>query len=109
MDAIPRGLEQRKASRFQVTVPVELATGTGVTRDLSVCGVFVETELTFVLGEAIQLTLVLEHFDPTRPVRLHCRGYVVRIEPGRPGGGAAVAITAYRFDKEISLGAEPIQ
>ena len=97
MDRIWGKAERRQAQRFHITVPVELSLGTGITRDLSVCGVFVETTQAFVLGEEVQLTLALAHFSPAQPVRLRCRGRVVRIELPRTGGGIAVAITAYQF------------
>ena len=99
-------LERRQAQRLEMTVPVELGSGTGITRDLSICGVFVETEQVFSLGEIIQFTLVFEHVSPAQPVRLQCRGRVVRIEH-RPVGGAAIAITAYRFDRHTHGNAKP--
>ncbi|HSF32097.1 MAG TPA: PilZ domain-containing protein [Candidatus Tectomicrobia bacterium] len=92
--------ERRKAPRFRVALPVELPEGTGVTRDLSVCGVFLETERLFALGEVIQFALILQYVDPSRPVRLHCRGQVVRVEPRGQGIGLALAITEYRFNGE---------
>jgi hypothetical protein len=83
-----------------VALPVELPDGEGVTRDLSVCGVFLETEGVFALGEVIQFALVLRYVDPKRPVRLRCRGQVVRVEPRGTGIGLALAITEYRIDEE---------
>ena len=38
----------------------------------------------------------VEHLDPDHPVRLHCRGQVVRVEPVDGHTGVAVAITVYR-------------
>lgn len=108
MDRIVGRAERRQAQRFHIMVPVELSMGTGITRDLSVCGVFVETTQAFILGEVVQLTLVLGHFNPAQPVRLHCRGRVVRIEPSRTGGGIAVAITAYRFDSDKRIGTKSL-
>jgi hypothetical protein len=90
--------DRRKATRFQVALPVELVEGTGITRDLSARGVFFETDCVFGLGEVIQFALVLEYIDPGRPVRLHCRGRVVRFERQGNTMGVAVAITAYRLD-----------
>jgi hypothetical protein len=97
MDKIEGWADRRQAQRFHIAVPVELSMGTGITRDLSVCGVFIETTQAVTLGEEVQLTLVLAYFSPAQPVRLHCRGRVVRIEPSHIGGGIAVAITAYQF------------
>ena len=97
MDRIGGWADRRQAQRFHLAVPVELSMGTGTTRDLSVCGIFIETTQAFTLGEEVQLTLVLACFRPAQPVRLHCRGRVVRIEPSHISGGIAVAITAYQF------------
>jgi PilZ domain len=98
--------DRRKAPRFQVALPVELVEGTGVTRDLSAGGVFFETDRVFGLGEVIQFALVLEYIDPGRPVRLQCRGRVVRLEPRGNTMGVAVAIAAYRLDAQSPGGME---
>ena len=90
--------DKRRAQRFRVTLPVGLHGGMAMTRDLSACGVFFETTLTFVLGECLRLTLILEHVDPGRRLRLQCRGRVVRIEPCGVGVGVAMDIMAYRLD-----------
>jgi hypothetical protein len=90
--------DRRKAPRFQVALPVELPEGTGITRDLSACGVFFETDRVFAVEEVIQFALVLEHIDPSRPVRLRCRGQVVRVERGDHTMEVAVAVKAYRLD-----------
>jgi PilZ domain len=98
--------DRRKAPRFRVALPVELVEGKGVTRDLSAGGVFFETDRVFGLGEAIQFALVLEYIDPGRPVRLQCRGRVVRLEPRGNTMGVAVAIAAYRLDAQSPGGME---
>ena len=90
--------ERRRAQRFRVALLVELTEGTAVTRDLSASGVFFEATRTFVVGECIQFTLVLEHVDPGHAVHLHCCGRVVRIEPRSTGVGVAVTNIAYRID-----------
>jgi hypothetical protein len=83
---------------------MELSEGTGLTRDLSACGVFFETDRVFAPGEVIQFALVLEHIDPNRPVRLRCRGQVVRVERRGDTMGVAVAITAYQLDAQVHGG-----
>src|ERR671924_2052830 len=98
--------DKRRAQRFRMTLPVELKGGTAMTRDLSTCGVFFETAQTFVPGQSLQLTLVLEHVDPGCQVRLQCQGRVVRVEPCSIGLGVAVDITAYRLDSQICNGTE---
>jgi hypothetical protein len=75
---------------------VEWEGGTGITRDVSVGGVYFVTQQTFSLGAPLECTLLFEHLDPGQPVRLHCRGQVVRVESVDGKTGVAVAITAYR-------------
>jgi hypothetical protein len=90
--------DRRKAPRFQVALRVELQGGEGVTRDLSAYGAFFETDRVFALGEVIEFAIILEHIDPNRPLRLQCRGRVVRVEQRGDTMGIAVVITAYRFN-----------
>jgi hypothetical protein len=92
-------LDRRKAERYQAALPVELTQGTGITRNLSACGVFFETDCAFCTGEVIEFTLVLEYLDPGRPVRLQCRGRVVRVDQHGRIMGVAVEITDYRFNR----------
>jgi hypothetical protein len=87
--------DRRKAPRFQVALPVELLEGTGITRDLSACGVAFETTRIFAIGEVIQFALVLEYIDPRQLVRLQCRGHVARLERQGNAMRVAVAIKAY--------------
>jgi hypothetical protein len=75
---------------------VELDHGIGLTRDVSVGGVFFVTLQRFSPGDPIECTLVFEHLDPDHHVRLHCCGQVVRVEPDDGTMGIAAAITAYR-------------
>jgi hypothetical protein len=91
--------ERRRAGRFPIAIPVELERGTGVTRDVSLSGVFFETDQFVVLGQPIRLTLVLERASPSQPVRLQCEGRVVRVERHQPELrlGVAVAIESHRF------------
>lgn len=98
--------DRRKAPRFQVALPVELLEGRGISRDLSAGGVFFETDRVFGLGEVIQFALVLEYIDPGQPVRLQCRGRVVRLERRGNTMGVAVAIAAYRLDAQSHGGVE---
>ncbi len=98
-EAAQRFPERRRAARFPIAIPVELEGGTGVTRDVSLSGVFFETNQFFALGELIRLTLVLERASPGQPVRLQCDGRVVRVERRQAELrlGVAVAIESYRF------------
>jgi hypothetical protein len=90
------GPDKRRAPRFRVELRVKWDHGTGITRDVSVDGVFFMTQQVCSPGDPIECTLVFEHLDPDHPVRLRCRGQVVRVEPDDGHTGVAVAITAYR-------------
>jgi hypothetical protein len=91
--------EDRRAPRHKGKLPVELESGKGVTRDFSGSGVFFETDRSFSPGQFIEFTLVLEHIDPDRPVRLKCRGEIVRIEASGQKIGVAAAINSYTFEE----------
>jgi PilZ domain len=91
------GPDRRRAPRFQVELLVELDHGTGLTRNVSVCGIFFVTRQRFSPGDPIECILVFKDLDPDHPVRLHCLGQVVRVEPDDENMGVAVAITAYRM------------
>ena len=91
--------ERRRDTRLPIAIPVELEGGTGITRDVSLSGVFFETDRYLVLGEQIRLTLLLGRLSPDYPVRLQCDGRVVRVERREMQVrlGVAVAIESYRF------------
>ena len=94
----PENADRRRAPRFRIAIPVELEEGTGITRDVSLSGVFFETNQSFAPGERVSLILVLERSSPGRPVRLQCEGRVVRVTRSDPKIGVAVAIASFRFD-----------
>ena len=95
---MPRlGPERRWTPRFRLELRVEWDHHTGLTRDVSAGGVFFVTQEALSPGDPIALTLVFERLDPDHPLRLHCRGQVVRVEPYDGTSGIAVAITAYHL------------
>lgn len=89
--------ERRRAARFRIAIPVELEEGMGITRDVSLAGVFFEAEHSFAPGEQISLIMVLERASPGRAVRLQCEGRVVRVTHLDRRIGVAVAISGYKF------------
>src|SRR5208337_3300930 len=93
----PNRSDRRRAARFQIAIPVELEGGTGTTRDVSLSGVFFETEQSFAPGEEISLALLLERVSPGRPVRLECEGRIVRVTRFDGRIGVAVAFSSYKF------------
>jgi len=85
--------ERRQALRYRVALPAELeSNGTGQTLDVSVLGVFLETEQSFSPDGPITLSL---RFGGG--VRVQCEGEVIRVERRGEKLGVAVALTSYRF------------
>ena len=88
--------DRRRATRYQVGLPVELHEGSGITRDVSESGVFFETDQSFAPGTPISFSLILGHADPEGPFRLQCKGSIVRVEEHEGKIGIAARITSYR-------------
>ena len=71
--------ERRSETRQRVGLPVSRpGGGTGITRDVSATGLFVEFDGRLEAGDAIELSVALP--DEKRPLRLQARGVVVRVE-----------------------------
>jgi hypothetical protein len=94
-----KGSEERKEPRYSGNILVELESGKGITRDFSGEGIFFETDRSFSLGQPIEFTLVLEHIDPERPVRVKCLGEIVRVEESGPKIGVAATLSSYTFEE----------
>lgn len=86
-------VERRQAPRYRVALPVDLEPGSGQTRDLSVSGVFFETDRPFLPGTFIRFSVGFGS-----GLRVRCEGRVVRVEPGEGKVGVAVAFTSYGFE-----------
>ncbi len=93
-ETFPDGPDRRQAQRHRLAVPVKLGDGHAITRDISAAGVFFETEQSMTRGQSIALSLIFEHV----PVRLHCQGEVVRVEPGERTMGVGAMFTTYHFE-----------
>lgn len=89
--------EHRIEPREVVSLPLDLGGGqTGITRDISVSGVFFETDADQAPGSEVAFSI---DFDtPGGPMRLICRGTVVRTEQIGKRQGAAVRIIESRFE-----------
>jgi len=98
VEQVPGPVERRQALRFPIRLPVELEQGTGITRNISISGVFFETDQAFSTGDSIRLTLVLEPIFSGIPTRLHCLGKIVRAEWHEKKPGVGVAFTSYWFE-----------
>jgi PilZ domain len=95
-------MEQRKAQRFELKLPLELIrkgsqalSEHGETRNLSSVGVLFAADAPLRIGEAVEYMITL----PSTPndgekVRLHCLGKVVRFSPET---GVAATLERYEF------------
>ena len=87
----------RSVRRHVLALPVELARGSGVTRDVSTGGVYFLTDQVYPLDSQVDLTLVFGATLPESPIQVQCHARVVRVEPRSDGVGIAAAITSLSF------------
>ena len=88
-----RPAEKRKEQRADAAMPVVLADGMGVTRDMSVSGVYFWTDMPAflpALGNSISFAVAITR--PGGKMTIKCRGVVVRTEPRGNDVGVAVKI-----------------
>ena len=93
------GQENRRATRYKTALPVEVGSEKCTSIDVSSSGIFFETDKSFSPGQPIEFTIVLENVDPAHPVRLQCRGAIVRVEDKGQKVGVAATISTYTFEK----------
>lgn len=82
----------REGERFDVEVPVHLEQGSGVSRNVSMSGIYFVTDLTFIEGETLRFTMSFEYAIPGRQMQLDCQARVVRVEPLGDKSGVAARI-----------------
>ncbi len=88
-------VERRSAERFLVSLPVETDRGRGVTRDVSVAGLYLVTDQALAVNDHLQMTLSVPDPDHPRarpPLRVILRGRVVRVEDRAGALGAGIAL-----------------
>ena len=90
--------DRRRAQRYPLELRVELAHGAGVTRDVSIAGVYLVTDQSYGVGAPIEFTLVFGEATAETMVRLRCHGKVIRVEPSGEKVGVAVTITSYTLE-----------
>ena len=87
----------RSVRRHVLALPVQLARGSGLTRDVSAGGVYFLNDQVYPLDSQVDLTLVLGATLPGSPIQVQCHARVVRVEPRSDGVGIAAAITSLNF------------
>jgi hypothetical protein len=90
--------DRRRAERFIGAIPIELKQGRGLTRDFSTDGVYFETDQPLSVGEELDFTMHLDNTDSIKPLRVHCRGKVLRVETFAEQTGAAIVICSHVFE-----------
>jgi len=87
----------RSARRYVVDLPVQLARGSGLTRDVSAAGVYFLTDQAYPLDSQVDLTLMFAATPPEPSIQVQCHARVVRVEPRSDHVGIAAAITSLSF------------
>ena len=90
-----KGSEAREAPRFLCALPVMTGSSKGITRDLSSSGIFFESDDSFLPGQTIEFSIVLEYLYPDNPVCIKCSGAIVRVEKNRKKICIAATIDSY--------------
>jgi len=84
--------EKRGKDRVFTRMPVNLEAATGVTRDVSETGLYIETDAKYAVGSEISVSVAVD--TPGGKMMLRCRGNIVRIEPRETKVGLAVHLIA---------------
>lgn len=87
----------RSAQRYHLGLPVQLPGASGLTRDVSTGGVYLQTDQTYHLDSLIDFTLAFGTMEQTPPIHVRCHARVVRVEPRSDHVGIAVVITSVVF------------
>jgi Tfp pilus assembly protein PilZ len=82
---------RRSEERVFAALPVILGGAKAITRDVSASGIFVETDVSYSLGEPISFSIELD--NPGGKLVLKGQGDVVRIERRETKIGVALRIT----------------
>ena len=82
---------QRHEERVNVSLPVRLGKGKGLTRDVSASGVSFEIDTSYALGSEISFEVELE--TGANKMLMKCKGTIVRTDDHGAKKGVAVKIT----------------
>ena len=106
------GKDNRRAARIPVALPVNLnPTGSAggnliaTTRDVSSNGVSFEFNSPIDIGSEVSFILILpEQITHGKPIRIKCKGKVVRVSRARPESGPVnVAATIERYEEFLPV------
>jgi len=84
-----------RPDRHIVSIPVTLGKKTGIVKDISATGIYFEIDCEQKVGSDI--TFELELMTPGGPIRVNCKGHIVRLE----NKGKHVGIAAKIEDSEF--------
>ena len=90
--------DNRRTPRYEVHLPVEVAGQAATTRDMSVSGVYFETDGSLTVGSEIDFAISLKVNEGAPTVRMSCHGKVVRIDRRDEKTGVAAMIESVWFD-----------
>ena len=85
--------EKRREERIRLEVPVMLANGVGMSRDISGSAIYFVTEQFLPPGSAVNFSVRLDHACPGKPLQLDCRGQVLRVEAAGEKFGIAASFS----------------
>lgn len=89
--------KQRSEPRERVDLPLQLGDGqTGVARDISASGLFIETDSEQSMGSLVDVEIELD--TPGGPMKLKAQGRIVRIESQGGRKGVAVKLVASKLE-----------
>jgi len=98
--------DKRRAQRFAMALPVAVKTvdkggeeKSVETIDISSTGVYFELGVPMDIGSAMEFVLTLPaEITQGKPVRVKCRGKVVRVDKGNRPNSVGVAATIERYE-----------
>lgn len=89
--------EKRASQRIDVEVPVHIGHERAYTRDISWAGIYFVTNQSFLEGRDLRFSLDLSYALPGKPIKLDCRGEVIRVETHGERYGVAVKINNFQY------------
>lgn len=84
-----------RAERHPVSMPISLGAKIGIAKDISATGIYFEIDAKQKVGSNI--TFLLELITPGGPIKINCKGKVVRLENKDGHIGVAATIKDSEF------------